>query len=276
MSITIQDLNDKSLEVTAIDIPKYHLGDKINPNVPIHPTNCYLVASCGKGKTNLIVWLLHTHYKQFFNSIYIFSGTIHQDIWKTMKLDYDKCFETYSDELFLRVMEDIKAHPDDKTLIIIDDMSGGTAYSKKNSPLAQFLTNHRHFPSPRSGTSIFLVSHAFKSVPKLIRSVIDDLIVFETSSADELEVIVNDNRGRLTKDQFLNQIYDKVEEGNYNFLYIKRKEPFATRFRINFTKILKLDMKQLIAEQGNKKNKNIKLINNKDDPENDIIKNISK
>lgn len=239
-NIQVEQINDDSLTVQPIKLPDYKLNSGLPPEVPQHPCLMYSVASCGKGKTNLMVWMLLTCYKQFFHNIYIFSGTIHQDIWKTMKLDMSKCFEKYSDALFLAVKEDIKNHPDEKTLIIIDDMSGGTAYSKRNSPLSEFMCNHRHFPNSGSGTSVWIVSHAYKSVPKLVRSVISDLIVFETSSADELEVIITDNRGTLNYADFLKLIYQPATEEAYNFLYIKRKEPFNTRFRKNFNTILKI------------------------------------
>jgi hypothetical protein len=240
-NINIEKVDDDKLIVQPIKLPNYNLSEGLPPQVPQHPALMYSVASCGKGKTNLMVWMLHTCYKQFFNNIYIFSGTIHQDIWKTMKLDMTRCFEKYSDALFLAVKEDIKNHPDEKTLIIIDDMSGGTAYSKKNSPLSEFMCNHRHFPNSGSGTSIWIVSHAYKSVPKLIRSVISDLIVFETSSADELEVIINDNRGTLSYNDFLRLLYQPATCEEYHFLYIKRKEPFNSRFRKDFDTILNLE-----------------------------------
>ena len=167
-NIDVKKVDNPNLIVQPIKLPNYKLNEGLPPEVPQHPALMYCVASCGKGKTNLMVWLLHTAYKQFFNNIYIFSGTIHQDIWKTMKLDMSRCFEKYSDSLFLAVKEDIKEHQDEKTLIIIDDMSGGTAYSKRNSPLSEFMCNHRHFPSSGSGTSVWIVSHAYKSVPKLV------------------------------------------------------------------------------------------------------------
>lgn len=240
--INAEIINNELLNIKPIDIPNYNLNEGLPPEVPQHPSFLYITGTCGKGKTNLMVWMLLFPFLQFFNSIYIFSGTIHQDIWKTIKLDYDKCFEEYSDQLFQKVKQDIIDNQDDKTLIIIDDMTGGTVFNKRNSPLVEFVCNRRHKPSSWTGCSMWFVSHGYKSVPKVLRSVIDDLIVYETSSADELEVIVTDNRGRLSANDFMRYIYDIATKEEYSFLYIKRRTPFNSRFRINFDIILKLDI----------------------------------
>lgn len=242
--VDVIKIDDPSLIVQPISIPNHHLNEGLNPNVMQHPATTYITASCGKGKTNLIVWLLLTHYKQFFENIYIFSNTLHQDIWKNLKLDMSKCFNKYSDALFIAVREDIKNHKGEKTLVIFDDMTGGTAYSKRTSPLLEFICNHRHFPSSDSGCSLWFISHSFKSLPKIARTVINSLIVYETSSADELEAIINDQRGTVSYGDFLKYIYEPATCEEYHFLHINRKKPFLERFSKDFDIQLKLELDQ--------------------------------
>ena len=216
IEISIRHDDNPDLIVTAVN-PKESVDFGIDKNLPQHPTLLYIASPTGAGKTNLIQWLLVKPYNQFFNKIFYFCSTMHQDSWKMIQVDKDKVYSHYTDEAFKTVLEDIKEDPDDKCLIIIDDCTG-TSIFKKNNAIAGFAFNHRHYPSSASGTSIWIISHQYKAVPKQLRGVIKDMIIFRLQSGEEIEEIGKDNKGLMKMKYFL-KMYDSFTKEKYNFLY---------------------------------------------------------
>lgn len=245
---------DEELIVKPIDSKRVELAPGINPLFPLHPFCLYIPSSRGSGKTTLVVYLITNPYLRFFNRIYIFSPTAKEDIaFKKIKLDESRLFSSYSDVVFSSVVEEIKANPDERSLIIVDDMTG-TSIMTKNNALTQFLFRHRHIPNDYIGTSIIIASHQYKSVSPNVRNNFTDIIIFKSFSNKELEAIAEDNKGKLTFTDFyylFESATKETESSKHNFFYIKRLEPLETRFRRNFNLIFKLDYVDPIADNNN-------------------------
>lgn len=235
---------EEELIVKPIDVKKVDLAPNINPLFPLHPFCLYIPSSRGSGKTTLIVYLITHPYLRFFNRIYIFSPTAKEDVaFKKIKLDESRVYANYTDMFFNNVVEEIKSNPDERSLIIVDDMTG-TSIMTKNNSLTQFLFRHRHIPNDYIGTSIIIASHQYKAVSPNIRNNFTDIIIFKSFSDKELEVIGEDNKGKLTFNDFyylFETATKKTETSSHNFFYIKRLEPLETRFRRNFNLIFKLN-----------------------------------
>ena len=236
--------DDDSLIVKPIGMKHVELAPGIHPNYPLHPFCLYIPSSRGSGKTTLIVYLITHPYLRFFNRIYIFSPTAKDDIaFKKIKLDDDRVFDKYSDLAFQNVVQEIKDNPDERSLIIVDDMTG-TSIMTKNNALTQFLFRHRHIPNDYTGTSIIIASHQYKSVSPNLRNNFTDIIIFKSFSDKELEVIAEDNKGKMTFNDFyylFETATKETDKSKHNFFYIKRKEPLETRFRRNFNLIFKIN-----------------------------------
>jgi hypothetical protein len=225
----------------------------INPNLPQHPALLYITSPPGSGKSCLLQWLLAEPYNQFFNKIYIFSSTINKDVtWQKFVFDEDRKFESYSNEKFKKVIDEISNLEDEKCLIIVDDMTGQNIFTRGNE-LCKFISVHRHSP-PRfekniCGTSLWIISHQYKSIPKQIRGLMSDLVVFKLHSSDEMETISDDCRGvRISKEEF-KKMYLLCTDEQYGFLYIKKKEKDNKRFRMNFDVILNLDFDETVKNK---------------------------
>lgn len=234
---------DENLLVKPINPNSQKTQPKISPKLPQHPSLVYIPSVRGSGKTNLIVHLLTTAmpygFKKFFHQIYIFSGSLSQPIWSKIAIPEENKFDTYSNEGFNQLTEKLKSDGDygKRTLIIIDDMTGDKIYNSRSS-LYKFSFNHRHFPQ-NAGTSIWLISHSYKSLPKAMRNNITDLIVYKIHSLEEKKEFYEDNGGQLNKKEFY-KLLDMATDNKFNFLYIKKDEPMTTRFRHNFNRIIEL------------------------------------
>lgn len=230
---------NSELIVKSMDIKKKELSKGINDKFPQHPATLYVPSSRGSGKTTLFVYLLTNPYKKFFNRVYIFSATVREDkAFKNLKLDEDRIFTQYTDLEFNRIIQEIRDAPDEKALIIIDDMTG-TSIMTKNNALTRFLFIHRHVPNDDTGTSLWIASHQYKSVMPNVRNNFTDIIMFSSFSDMELQSIADDNKGEMTYRDFF-YVFKLCTNPKYNFLYIKRLEPMETRFRRNFNTVLKL------------------------------------
>jgi hypothetical protein len=231
--------DDSELIVKPLDIKTKDLSKGINEKFPQHPCTLYVPASRGGGKTTIFTYLLTHPYKKFFNRIYVFSASVKEDkAWKKLKLDGDRVFTSYSDAEFQAVIDEIRDAPDEKALIIIDDMTG-TSIMTKNNALTRFLFIHRHVPNDDTGTSLWIASHQYKSVSPNVRNNFTDVIILASFSNTELTSIADDNKGDLTYKDFF-YLYKICTNPKYNFMYIKRGEEEETRFRRNFNTILKL------------------------------------
>ena len=187
---------------------------------------------------------LHSYFK-FWNRIYVISSTIHQDVsWQKFQFDESKVFEYYSDAIFKNIVQELKDTENEKALVIIDDMTCGVDIWKKGNELTRFIPKHRHYPKRMPpnicGTSVYVITHQYKAIPPVLRVVMSDIILFEMNSQDEVRVLSDDNRGLIMSHKDFMDLYQKCISEKYSFLYIKKREPVATRFRKNFTIIFNL------------------------------------
>lgn len=227
--------------------PQFNKETSVNPMFPEHPTLLYITSPTGSGKSNLVQYMLVEPYNQFFDKIFVFCPTLHQPSWKKLQLNPDRCFSTYSEASFNKVLEDIKKDPEDKSLILIDDCTGSNLF-KKNNGISQFCFNHRHYPEstspdkPSPGTSVWIISHQYKTLPMQVRGIIKDLIMFRIHSEEEFKLISEDCKGQALSTKDFSKLYHLCTDEKYNFMYIKKECPdVSRRIRRNFNTILHLE-----------------------------------
>ena len=85
---------------------------------------------------------------------------------------------------------------DTQTLLILDDIACGDDVKKRTSELVKLAFSGRH-----DNMSVWLLSQQLTSVSKPFRENIGALVVFYTPSKSDLEAILSDYGGEITKEQ---------------------------------------------------------------------------
>ena len=89
-----------------------------------------------------------------------------------------------------------KRRRDTQTLLILDDIACGDDVKKRTSELVKLAFSGRH-----DNMSVWLLSQQLTSVSKPFRENIGALVVFYTPSKSDLEAILSDYGGEITKEQ---------------------------------------------------------------------------
>ena len=238
INVSIEHINDDKLIVKPLeDKQNNDTKHEVNECFPQHETLLWIVAPTGGGKTTLLQYLLSVPYNQYFNKVFFFSSTMDspKNDWGKFKLNRERIFDKYSDNIFSGILEDIKSDSTQKNLIIIDDMSSTSIFNKQNL-LSQFVTNHRHF-----NTSIWYVNHMYKGLNKQTRTVIKDLIIFHLNSNIEIKELADDNKSYMGYKDF-QKIFSLCTKEPFSFMYIKRECKDRNKmFRCNFNRILNIE-----------------------------------
>lgn len=154
----------------------------------------------------------------------------------------DDCFMTEYDEntldrMMTEQMDQIEAiegmggtkHLANRILFIFDDLVGSTLFSgTRRSPFKRLNSNHRHHSA-----SIFMVTQAYKEIPKTVRTNFTGLICFEVPNESEVKVIYEENPVGMTRERW-DQAYRYCTEQDYDFMYINYKRPKKMRVMKNF------------------------------------------
>lgn len=208
-------------------LEKYDLLSFLNN----HSTTLFC-GSPGSGKTSLINALFGNPLKKVFHKIYIFQPShSRQSISKNIfsKLPKDRFYEELTDENLLEVMDKIRSGEDENSVIIFDDMS---AYLKDAGTLKLFkelIFNRRHLR-----TSVFFLNQTYRSTPKEIRRLFNNIFLFKTSKdimKDLFNEIIEDKEKIDLIPAISNLVYDKP----YKYLFINTP---SQRFFSGFDEIL--------------------------------------
>lgn len=161
--------------------------DQIDESIPKPLPNILtffmiLVGAPGSGKTNLLVNLIATKnkcYYQKYDRVYFISPSQHT-IDKDLKFNPDRCFTTFSDDILQHII-DTEEQEQNRILIILDDVVAQIA--KNNKTLLRFIYNRRHLGA---GTSIIITTQKYNKLPLEIRCCASDIFLFRPSNKKEL------------------------------------------------------------------------------------------
>lgn len=120
--------------------------------------------------------------------------------------------------------------------LILDDLAGSGAFSKKSKSVISNLTiKHRHLK-----TNLIFTTQSFKAIPAIIRTNIDIYAIFKSSSYDQiLNKVFDDISGFVKKDNFI-QLYEYATQQKNDALIIINNSMggSGTKFYKNFDKEL--------------------------------------
>jgi len=126
----------------------------------------------------------------------------------------------------------------DRTLLVLDDQAGLFKAQSTNNPLANFVMRHRHF-----GTSVIIVTQAYKAMTKAIRIGCNAIIIFEIPNASELEEVYDENPANLAWEEW-KAAYDYCMAKPFGFMYINTKFERGKRMFCTFEERLQVQETQ--------------------------------
>jgi hypothetical protein len=245
----ITELQQNEITIEALDNQSEH-DKKIKKPLLSHPHSMLIVAPKGAGKSTFIINCLikKSFYRGYFDKIYIWSPTMALDdkFSEAINLPEEQMFEEYDEEELRDILEkqadDIKEKgkkKSDKILMIFDDMAQSNAFnqSKKNA-MTKLFFNLRHY-----NASLWVTSQRYSgAMPLNFRTNLSGMIMFNIPNQKELEKIIDENAGTVSKRQF-KTIYDYCMDVPFNFMYLNFQVHQAKMFHKNFN-MLKLKVEK--------------------------------
>ena len=206
-----------SLEIKPISHTDYTCRQSKHNHVPKVPLRMILLAPSGAGKTVLLSNLILNIYRDAFERIFVFSPSVDLDsIWKSVKKYQEekmKAKETEQEKLYYdhydpeelekaistqnNVVNHLKASGRNKLfsiLIVIDDFADEPSFTRHSKLLHSLFTRGRH-----NSISTIVSTQKFASIHPTIRVNATALIVYRLRSAKELEAMVEEVSGLVSK-----------------------------------------------------------------------------
>ena len=225
------------------------------PEKPLSPKNfaMYIVGSPGSGKTNLMLQLLMSHptkknrkknryHYGLFDNIYLISASM-ATLPKTFlnKLDEDRCFNKFSDQLLTDIIQQMHDGPNVNNLLVLDDCIRDLTRSKI---LSKLLLNRRHCShnpehiddDGQGSVSVMITSQKYSLLPLEFRVACSDFAVFRSTNKMEINKLQDELCFDLDKNEFEHML-QRVWAEKYNFLFIKPNNDVYDKYYQNFNSI---------------------------------------
>ena len=223
------------------------------PEKPLSAKNfaMYIVGSPGSGKTNLLLQLLMSHptkknrkknryYYGLFDNIYLISASMATlPVSFLNKLDDDRVFDKFSDELLSNIIQEMYDGANQNNLLILDDCIRDLTRSKI---LSKLIYNRRHasqnneHESGQGSISIIITSQKWTLLPLEFRVAMSDFAVFKSTNKSEINRLQEELAYDLDNVQF-NSMVNNVWADKYNFLFIKPNNNLHEKYYKNFDSI---------------------------------------
>lgn len=211
-----------------------------------NPFSLLAIGPSGSGKSTAVIWMLINLYKKFFDEIFLLSPTgMSDDIVKHLGLKkkniFTKNLEGVATKLIMqrkRLCEKKRGPQNCGTCLVIFDDCSGLKKMTHSPAFIDAFTLLRHY-----GCSVIACSHKIKTVDRMARMNTKGVIIFPSSNAEKQTLIEEYAPPNLSKNQFsdlINYAWEKEDDFERPFLFINNDQPFRTRFRKGFHKILEL------------------------------------
>lgn len=212
----IKMTNHEEKPIENIQYPLFNFSNRSNMNMAV-------IAPTGSGKSNLLSFLLHSIYRKVFTKIYVCSSNVHNgklndNAYDFLKFDEDRLFDTIDNTICEYIKDDIETDDemtdDDKALLLIDDLTN-EINSNSQKKLFSLFTKGRHI---KGGLSIWIITHKYVFLKRIIRNNLTHMIIFHTASESEIDTIHKDCID-ISKNNFL-EVYRYATKEKHNFLYL--------------------------------------------------------
>lgn len=191
-----------------------------------------IVGQPGSGKSSLWQNLLTKYYKNIFDRIYLFTGSIHTLPDALLnKLSPRRVYDKI-DVASLQKIVDKTKETQERTLLILDDNIADINGNKElKSLIKKIVFNRRHIPM-----YVMLVSQKLREIPLSIRQMADSIFFFNFQNRKEVDALYDDFIQSLERDEYkdlIKYMLDKNDTG-FDFLYINRhkRDKFYRNFNL--------------------------------------------
>lgn len=218
--------------------------------LPAKSSAMYIVGAVGAGKTSFWNSAFISHptkakpntprmYYRFFDKVFLISPSMKTLNLKKLKLNDDRMFLKYSDELMEDIVETEQAGENLNNAVILDDCIRDLTKSKS---LSKIILNRRHCcqndeEPNQNGLTIFITSQKYNALSLLFRTNMSHFVLFATRNRKELDAIKDELMTDLTPSQ-QDEVLKLAWTPKYGFLFIDSTKPTNERYYQNFNRIV--------------------------------------
>lgn len=256
-----------SLKVEKIEVPDPEYMSEIpesmkNNDFPGFPSTTLVCGPPGRGKTNLVMWMLLTPgvWNKFFDKIYAYGPTVKSDkLYKRIKLQPDNVVTEVKKiipDLEKKLAEQTKlveANPNTapKVLFLFEDMTSFFNTVQSKPEFHRCYTQCRHV----KGASITMVHkyHAFNRTP---RTSSQHIICFKMNQKDIVHLYEEFGPVHMNVKEFalmVNHALVPDPENPKPFFYINTMVEDRIQYRRNFTQVYEINPNALSKNMSSKR-----------------------
>ena len=259
------NLDDLKIEKVEVPDPEYmsEIPDHMkNGNFPGFPSTTLICGPPGRGKTNLLIFMLKNPkmWNGFFDKIYAYGPTVKSDkLYKTIKLQPQNiCDDTK------KIIPDLESKLEEQTKLVETNPSTAPKILFLFEDMTSFFNTVQHKPAFHrcytqvrhvKGASVTMVHkyHAFHRTP---RTSSQHIIIFETNQADLKHLYEEFGPRCLKLDDFMlmaSFALQATEDTPKPFFYINTTVDERIRYRRCFTHIMEINPNALTMQIGTPK-----------------------
>lgn len=210
-----------------------------------------IVGGTGSGKSTLVLNLLKSKNfygpkekggSNYFTEIHVFSPTVYSDpLWEELEDDIpdeNKHADPNEEELQTiidKAKEEVKNNGADKSnriLIVYDDIIACPKFVR-SAAFRESIYANRH-----CNMTVFLLSQAYKQVPRPLRIQAHNLIYFGGNQSENIQISEEFASPGVSQKVLLSMI-EHATADKHSFLFINKKADPEIRIRKNFDRILR-------------------------------------
>ena len=248
MKIKPNKLSAVPLIQTSVDSDK---DLKFIPTSPLPKRgSLYICGAPGSGKSSLWYAMLLSkptkkkpndkrYYNKYFDRVEIISNSMSTVPLEKFKLPSNQIHPKYSDDVLMKIIENIKQDDNYNSLIIIDACIRSLTKSKI---LCSLLQNRRHLTQNtnkdgNANLTIWITSQKFNMLSLSLRTALSHVIVYKSTNNQEKKAIQDELMSDLNNNQ-QEEILDLCWDKPYGFVFIDVNAVRDKRYHSNFDSII--------------------------------------